>query len=712
VLDSFRFLRLFRLENEEIIIPIKHESSSIKKNPLPYMAYLKAKVTDFDKADLKSIKLKYITKNGKELTIYLLTQNKRDGRGAFFIPNPGGTKSSEITDIRTYFVDIDFAKASELCESEEKAKQLEQELKETGKYDYVEAVEKDGHWYVDSRLNKEEIDLKKNRFKHQYYQLFKENLICETYAGFHIYFLLSVPEKTDDFSIIQKALAKKFEGDPSISNPSRIMRLPDFFHMKYDDPYQIKVINWPTKRWTKEEIINTYKLQLIEPQKTGIVTVQEVDVNPYTGKKTFYTRKKMLDKPKIMFKKPAVAPLKRKEISLNMFIDEVRKRPFSDFIKSPEMEVGPAISCPFHHDNHPSAGVFITKDGEYGFNCFGCEAGFMNIIGIHRQTTGFGYIKSLHELAAILGYEITETKFEQAQFKKYRLNSRFLILDDIETFYPNIWYWIKPSKKSSLRFDVLKFLNSYGEATLVKDDFQYDGEHTTFLSFHHLERSIKKDYGSVYRTIKLLALLGFIDIINNSVIHPDLKKMSEKQREIGMWREKEEREKLGKAFDESKYREISYYSIPLWQDRIDEIEKMAKKLRDIKFTIRDHLNKKGIELLFGKELANKLYSDERTLPKKTSNLFDSFNRIVVKEVQNKGHFPVDNIVDYEIKITEKKGKRKALTHKEKLEHLKELLPAIKEENGFTSIFITKAEKKEFYGVKSKSNGRTTIILSN
>lgn len=57
-------------------------------------------------------------------------------------------------------------------------------------------------------------------------------VIVETSAGrWHAYWRVSdVP--IAEFSRFQGALARKFGGDPSVKNPSRLMRLPGFFHCK------------------------------------------------------------------------------------------------------------------------------------------------------------------------------------------------------------------------------------------------------------------------------------------------------------------------------------------------------------------------------------------------------------------------------------------------------------------------------------------------
>src|SRR5690606_18873141 len=100
-------------------------------------------------------------------------------------------------------------------------------------------------------------------------------------------------------------------------------------------------------------------------------------------------------------------------------------RPFSDFLEG--WEDSESICCPFHNDNHPSAGVFKSFNGEVIFNCFSCDVETMNIIGMYQKTNLITYRKAIKKLAKILGIRIQESEFVYDQLEKYRLNRYFLI---------------------------------------------------------------------------------------------------------------------------------------------------------------------------------------------------------------------------------------------------------------------------------------------
>lgn len=56
-------------------------------------------------------------------------------------------------------------------------------------------------------------------------------VVCSSPGKLHAYWLVA-DCPVSEFSGVQKALAERFGSDPSICNPSRIMRVPGFWHTK------------------------------------------------------------------------------------------------------------------------------------------------------------------------------------------------------------------------------------------------------------------------------------------------------------------------------------------------------------------------------------------------------------------------------------------------------------------------------------------------
>jgi len=86
-------------------------------------------------------------------------------------------------------------------------------------------------------------------------------MIIETKNGYHIYWVLQ-GGSISKFVPIQKALAKKFSSDPMITNLSRVMRIPGFFHMKNpQSPFMVRVRQFGRKKpFTQAEIIRSLAL--------------------------------------------------------------------------------------------------------------------------------------------------------------------------------------------------------------------------------------------------------------------------------------------------------------------------------------------------------------------------------------------------------------------------------------------------------------------
>jgi len=70
----------------------------------------------------------------------------------------------------------------------------------------------------------------------------KPNMIVESSRGrFHAYWCVH-DMVLDQFGPVQKAIAARFDGDPSVHDLPRVMRLPGFWHQK-EQPFMSEVIH-------------------------------------------------------------------------------------------------------------------------------------------------------------------------------------------------------------------------------------------------------------------------------------------------------------------------------------------------------------------------------------------------------------------------------------------------------------------------------------
>jgi RepB DNA-primase from phage plasmid len=75
------------------------------------------------------------------------------------------------------------------------------------------------------------------------------HVVVESSPGkFHVYWLVDgLP--LDKFTLIQKAIARRFGGDPVVTDLPRVMRLPGFWHQKAEPPFQTRISSTlPRKR--------------------------------------------------------------------------------------------------------------------------------------------------------------------------------------------------------------------------------------------------------------------------------------------------------------------------------------------------------------------------------------------------------------------------------------------------------------------------------
>src|SRR5208283_4699107 len=69
---------------------------------------------------------------------------------------------------------------------------------------------------------------------------FKPHIVVESSPGrYHAYWMVS-DCPLEQFTLIQKALARKFNGDPKVNDLCRVLRLPGFYHRKAE-PFMTRI---------------------------------------------------------------------------------------------------------------------------------------------------------------------------------------------------------------------------------------------------------------------------------------------------------------------------------------------------------------------------------------------------------------------------------------------------------------------------------------
>ncbi|MCQ6562294.1 DNA-primase RepB domain-containing protein [Paenibacillus mendelii] len=206
--------------------------------------------------------IKLISDNNKP--VHLLTQNAR-GYAVFMEINYRETKDHDFKEIKSQFIDVDLNKISERFRTKE---QLMQKLKsiQTNPSEQILSTTikrtKQGQYHLLVHRTKPRVDQLKKAFLSKHWKRIRNAMIIETKNGFHIYWVVR-GGSINRFVPIQKALAHKFGSDPMITNLSRAMRIPGFYHMKDPDkPYLVRVRQWGRKQpFTQDELVHELGLQ-------------------------------------------------------------------------------------------------------------------------------------------------------------------------------------------------------------------------------------------------------------------------------------------------------------------------------------------------------------------------------------------------------------------------------------------------------------------
>lgn len=529
--DTYKFLSLFRKEDEKVIIALYHDGNEkLKdKNYKSFPIHLEMKMSDLEKPLYN-----WVGYRGKS-KYYINSYNKKHGFGVFFIPNVGGTKNSEINDIRAWFVDIDFAKVKEIYEDPIEAKSKVKELEETEEFLFVNITEEEKTvkgekvkiYIVRAVYKQEPIKKKKESYRKKNEKLLRDAIIVESFSGFHIYWIAK-NASVKNWRKIEEALIELFEADNQVKKEANLLRINDFMHQKYDEAFEVKVVQWSDKTFTEDEFIKNMNLFSVKKQEKGFAKEEvqkKVSFSSELTRSVTVIRKKQESNLVI---RPMFPFGKLEEQSFNEALQSVLSEPISEFIHSPELEVGENILCPFHNDHKPSASVYLSKNGQMVFHCNACSIGTRNVIGLYMAHTGKGWRKSVEDLAKLIGIKVVETEFEREQFRKYRDNRQYLE-QDLETLVENTAFFINKYGRRSY----LRFFNDKAETNVLKESFQYKNHNVFFVSYRAISEEMhKKSMLTVQNTVVLMNTLGFIERVPEQFIPLELKERAEKEREI------------------------------------------------------------------------------------------------------------------------------------------------------------------------------------
>ena len=153
----------------------------------------------------------------------LIDQCIEDSRGLFVVANAGGQRATDIKRVRAVFIDIDAKNFPDSAACADAMRFASEGRRKEG--DPIPVG-----WPPPSAV------------------------VRSGGGGFHVWwFVEALPN--DRFPIVQKALAAHFNGDPSVCDLSRVMRVPGSIHFKYE-PALVELVECdPTRRYDVDDLM-------------------------------------------------------------------------------------------------------------------------------------------------------------------------------------------------------------------------------------------------------------------------------------------------------------------------------------------------------------------------------------------------------------------------------------------------------------------------
>lgn len=88
--------------------------------------------------------------------------------------------------------------------------------------------------------------------------------IVRTRRGYHCYWWLEPGQDWETWEKVQRAMAKRWGGDPKMADRTKCLRVPGMWHHKQEPPIQIELVHLEDRRWTLDDITAAFSLRLEE----------------------------------------------------------------------------------------------------------------------------------------------------------------------------------------------------------------------------------------------------------------------------------------------------------------------------------------------------------------------------------------------------------------------------------------------------------------
>lgn len=592
-------------ENLEIQQTRKYATKGRKKFST-YKTFISKKelINSLQTDDIRNLHA-YSNYGDKQQKFNLSNMNFTDGYAVYFLPNVGGDTDEQITQVNAQWFEIDLKVYAEILvdnESEviDKVKYYEQmsEIEEV----LVNKNKHDSKWRLTIHRTSNEVQNLKEKWWNDNKGTLKDEEIIDSANGLHVYFYYQQPlTDVSQFKRIQRALARKFDGDIKVSNLSRPMRFPGFANMK-KEPYIVETLQRSSVRYgSAEEIAVKYGLCI---EEDSLLERRNVVDRERSNKPIKYLNESIDEKP-FSFKNTVSVAIHKTTMSLIEAKEYIKTIDLRLFLNNADLSKNKNHSCYFHRpDRKPSAKVFQKTNGDSIINCFRC--GSKDIIDIYRkENPSTSYIDSIKQLALKCGIDVTTTELEIETLQTLQLNLRFIYelkKGIIQEKYPLIGKYF-----SKTRIQLLEVFNLHAGRCSIAEEWTYTWNNKKYpIYYMSQEETMRKTSETmpthlnyIESSTVLMRLFGFI------------KKLSED--EVPRSLIENARKHLNQS-GKKHYKIISFYIRPCFYDVLPEANDIAKLLEEKEVKVYKNMRKAHLESKLGEELANKAFPDDRCLP--------------------------------------------------------------------------------------------------
>lgn len=528
-------------------------------------------------------------------------QRDNQNKDICFIVNSGGSKDIQITRINACFLDWDCGSDSE------------------GKYFPLDIVAE-----------------KKSEFlaSHDSFPL-SPSYIVETRNGYHVYWLSCPGTKNDEFTDMQKRIAYYFKGDPSITNPARVMRLPGYDWVKPGKNcprFPVRIVRYTPVRYIFSQLKNAFP------------SVSEEEFNSYKGQNKKKGRISAHNNNYGYYKDNTwsiyVGTKPEQGITvdtLEQAIEYVKRINPAKYFGFEPSEKSMVLSCPFHSDRTPSASLY-QHQGVYYLKCHSseCQYGPKTIIDIIRDKEDCTTSEAIFTAMKLFNIELDKGwKSEQENILKQNITT-IENIGDYQEQYPSLYSCIH-----RIQADLISKIEYAKEHVALKscdNQFMFICSLRKFQELATNGLCVKDDVGRQNERVDRYCLLGLMRKLPDKEIPCNLLENAYEQREAI--------QNTCSPNGKVNTPRTQFYSIPEYTPELfKEADAIAKKLKEAGARMNS-ISYDLIRDVFGEDKAREVYPqiNRKEMSSGGKKISGKVESILLRDLEQKGYSQVCHIV--------------------------------------------------------------------